>query len=362
MRLISTDHPRPSTGFALIIVMVVIAILGGIAIHFSSNMKVEMKLAQNSSYDADFEIIGLSGIEYARYVLALEASTTMTFEPFDGLHQVWAGGPGSENFPQDEELMMVSLKNIPLGNGQFSISITDMERKWNINSANEDILEQCFIQLGVDLSEMSSLTDSILDWTDPDDITRPGGAESDDYLALNPPYSAKDGPIDDLSELLLIRGITPPMYYGPEFNPALHLTSQHNPDLFQFEAAAIGYPFGLKDFFTPISSGSININTAPPHVLKMVPGLDELSVSQIIMERAGPDGIEGSADDTPFPSPSMVPINPDIMNISSQFLAVRSLHFLVEVDVTINSITKKFEALLRRESPQKIDILYVRRR
>ena len=31
---------------------------------------------------------------------------------------------------------------------------------------------------------------------------------------MNPPYSAKNGPIDDISELLLIKGVTPEIYYG----------------------------------------------------------------------------------------------------------------------------------------------------
>lgn len=349
------------SGFALIVVMVIIAILGGIAVHFSSNMKVEMKLAQNSNFDAEFEALGLSGIEYARYVLALEAATTMTYEPFDALHQVWAGGPGSENFPQDEELMAVSLQNNPLGNGTFSISITDMERKWNINSGNEELLEQCFILMGIDLSETSSISNAILDWMDPDNIVRPGGAEMDDYLTRFPPHVCKDGPIDDITELLRVQGVTPPMFWGPEFNPSIHLGPDADAEMFQFEAMALAYPFGLKDFFTPISSGSINVNTAPMHVLMVIPGIDELSASQIVMQRAGPDGVQGTPDDTPYSSPSMIPLMPDVVSMAGGFLSVRSLHFLVNVDVTINGATKKFQGLLRRESPQKVDIIYVRR-
>ena len=48
----------------------------------------------------------------------------------------------------------------------------------------------------------------MLDWIDPDNNQHVGGAESDYYESLDPPYQAKDGPMDDLSELLLVRGIT----------------------------------------------------------------------------------------------------------------------------------------------------------
>ena len=49
---------------------------------------------------------------------------------------------------------------------------------------------------------------------DPDELPRLKGAESDYYLSLSPPYVSKNGPIDDLSELLLVQGITPEMYWG----------------------------------------------------------------------------------------------------------------------------------------------------
>lgn len=363
MNLFNTLKPHSTrNGFALIIVMVVIAILGGLAIHFSSNMKVEMKLAQNSNYDADFEILGMSGIEYARYVLALEATATMSYEPFDGLHQIWAGGPGSENFPMDEELMMVSLKNNKLGNGTFSISITDLERKWNINSMNDQMLEQAFTLMGVDFAEISSYTAAILDWMDPDELTRPGGAETDDYLNMNPPYVCKDGPIDDIYELLRIQGISPQMFYGPEFNPSRHLPQGEDFQTGRFDFSEFAYPYGLKDLFTPISSGRINVNTAPAHVLMMIPGIDELTAMEIVTQRAGPDGIPATEDDTPYASPSMLPVIPDAISAASQFISVRSLHFLVNVDVKINGVTKTYQGLLRRESPQKIDLIYLRKR
>jgi len=354
--------PNKQSGFALIVVMVVIAILGGIAIHFSSNMKVEMKLAQNSHYDADYEILGMSGIEYGRYILGLEASSTMSYEPFDALHQIWAGGTGSENFPQDEELMAIDMKNNPLGVGNFSLTITDLERKWNINIANEQIFENAFTIMGIDFAEMSSISGSILDWMDPDELTRPGGAESEDYLSLSPPYVCKDGPIDDIHELLRIQGITPEMFYGPQFDPSRHIKDPTLAAEYDYIAQDFAYPYGLRDFFTPISSGRVNVNTAPIQVLQMIPGIDELSAGEIVAQRAGPDGIEGTSDDTPYASPSMIPILPDFAAAASRYITVRSLHFLIEVKVTINGYSKIYEGLVRRESPAKIDILYIRKR
>ena len=68
--------------------------------------------------------------------------------------------------------------------------------------------------MGVAPGEATPIVNSILDWIDPDDQTHPEGAETQYYQGLNPPYAAKNGPIDDISELLLIKGVTPEIYYG----------------------------------------------------------------------------------------------------------------------------------------------------
>ncbi|MBI5062514.1 MAG: general secretion pathway protein GspK, partial [Desulfatitalea sp.] len=48
-----------------------------------------------------------------------------------------------------------------------------------------------------------------LDSGDDDAITGLNGAESDYYESLDPPYACKNGPFDHLSELRLVKGITP---------------------------------------------------------------------------------------------------------------------------------------------------------
>ena len=68
--------------------------------------------------------------------------------------------------------------------------------------------------MGVDAGDHDMMTASILDWIDPDDQTHIQGAESDFYENLTPAYSAKNGPIDDISELLMIKGITPEIFWG----------------------------------------------------------------------------------------------------------------------------------------------------
>ncbi|MCA9020180.1 MAG: general secretion pathway protein GspK, partial [Planctomycetaceae bacterium] len=59
---------------------------------------------------------------------------------------------------------------------------------------------------------------AILDWIDDDDETRSYGAESDYYETLETPYFTKNGPLESLDELLLVRGVTPELLYGEDTN------------------------------------------------------------------------------------------------------------------------------------------------
>src|SRR5947207_2464686 len=58
------------------------------------------------------------------------------------------------------------------------------------------------------------IANSILDWIDPDEDTRSNGAENDYYSTLSSPYRCKNGPLDTLEELLLVKGVTPQLLFG----------------------------------------------------------------------------------------------------------------------------------------------------
>jgi hypothetical protein len=62
------------------------------------------------------------------------------------------------------------------------------------------------------------VADAILDWLDADDEPREFGAEIDYYGGLHPPYSAKNGPVETVEELLLVKGVTPQLLFGADIN------------------------------------------------------------------------------------------------------------------------------------------------
>jgi general secretion pathway protein K len=141
--------------------------------------------------------------------------------------------------------------------------------------------------MGVDANDISVVSDSILDWIDADDLPRPAGAESDYYQGLNPPYYAKNAPMDDLSELLLVKEIRDhrEIYWGGAATNHSGAKFYHKLGFGTAPDQTPDYPFGLKDVFTPFSTGKININTADKNVLAMILGGDTSLADVIISKR-----------------------------------------------------------------------------
>lgn len=345
-------------GMALIIVMISVFVLSALAAALAYSMKVEAKLSRNADNETQLLWLGRSGVELARYVLAVQR--TISAEPYDSLNQKWAGGPGGTG-TSNSPIADISLDNYQVGDGSVSVKIIDLERKVNINTATPMMLNQGLTLVGVDSGQMSYISDAILDWIDPDDDPHMNGAESEYYRGLDPPYNAKNGPLDDLSELLLIRGITQDMYWGPASTNHAGAAFQQK-DRFGRLVEPPSYPVGLQDIFTPFSTGRININTASATVLQMIPGVDENMANQIIQLRAGPDGVDGTDDDTPFNNPGELVnagLNRALVQQVMAFCDVRSSTFQVTVDAKIGDSHRRFHALLGRNpgNPKDVAVL-----
>jgi general secretion pathway protein K len=261
-------NDRDRSGVAIIIVLWVVMVLSLLISGFAFTMHVETQVASYARKELKAEMLARSGVEVARMQLIVGPQSP-TAAGYDALNQDWAT---NQTLYVDHEL----------GEGSYNVKVTDEESKIPINTATEAQLKHLMDLLGIDPSDGDVIVDSILDWIDTDDLTRVNGAESDYYLSLSPPYHAKNGPLDRVEELLLIRGVTPDLFYGA---PATD-TDPARP--------------GLKDVFTTMSSGAINVNTASAITLQTVLGLDDVQVQAVLERRDGPDGTPGTDDDLPF--------------------------------------------------------------
>ncbi len=99
--------------------------------------------------------------------------------------------------------------------------LEDESTRLNVNALVEldKLMENAGRDLLMGLPGMTEdVADAILDWMDEDDESREYGAESDYYQELTPPYYAKNGPLDTVEELLLVRGVTPQLLFGSDTN------------------------------------------------------------------------------------------------------------------------------------------------
>jgi hypothetical protein len=245
------------------------------------------------------------------------------------------------------------------------------------------VLQKALTIVGVtDAGLASTIEDSILDWCNQNSTSGLSGAKDNYYATLNPPYYCKDGPIDDLSELLLIKGMSPEIYFGSNAsNHPVSAYQQHGGGAFDQPAGGNGarsmhgnndepvYQIGLTNLFSPMG-GKLNINTASALTLQLIPGMDESAAARIIQQRSGPDGIDGTDDDAPFQNigeinsglpgglpgggqPGNVPGAPPA-GIAAQGLAayidVKSYVFDVQVLAEINGYKRIYHGIIGRDT------------
>ena len=331
---------RNSRAFAVIIALVAVTVLTLLAGAFAIAMKVESKLAANTNDDEQFYWIGRGGVERACWWLALEAN-----QPFSSKQQYWAGGPG-DGPETNGPLAGESLNDFQIGEGHVSLTMEEQEAKININTVDEALLKQTLTAMNADGNDIAVVTDSILDWLDPDDNTRPAGAESDYYLGLTPSYNAKNAPIDNLDELLLVKGVTHDMYVGGSSSPSDTGLPQHELGFGHAPNEAPHYTFGLKDVFTPFSSGKVNLLTADDRVLQLIPGMDT----------AGAQAIETERDsDPPIRNPQQLlaaaGVNPAAQGQIMQYVTTIGNTYEVHATATIGEISHTYTAIVIRNGP-----------
>jgi general secretion pathway protein K len=152
-----------------------------------------------------------------------------------------------------------------MGKGAYKVRIFDETGKISLNGLTEAssiVLKNLLVNMKVSPERADVITDSILDWKDEDNLHRLSGAEDDYYLSLPHPYKARNSNFENLEELLLVKGMTPDIFYGTDAKKGLiHFLSLHN------------------------NTGLINLNAAPREVLTALPGMDSAQADQLIQLR-----------------------------------------------------------------------------
>lgn len=242
---------RDERGFALIVVLLVVAVVGVVGAEFAYSMRLEAAAVR--AYKD-----GIIGGHLAEAAVAQATREIVADAPY-----VTADEGGFLTFYTRERLALPRLprEKVEFEGGQYSYRLSDEEARINLNTSAPERIDRLLRELGLDKSVRDTIGDSLQDWRDPNELHRLNGAESDDYyLKLAVPYRSKNANLDAVRELLQIRGVTPEIYHGRPERP------------------------GLAEAVTVKTTGQINVNTATPRVLAAL-GLSAAEIGEIQQAR-----------------------------------------------------------------------------
>lgn len=297
---------RDERGFALIAVLLVLAIISVLGAEFAYSTRLEASAVR--AYKDSIVAAHLAEAAVAQAIREVVAEWTV----------VTADEHGELTFYTRDRIALPHLprREVPLGAGQFSYRLRDEEALLNLNTSQPGRLEALLDALGVQRGQRDQIVDSIQDWRDPNEEHRLNGAESDDYyLKLPVPYRARNANLESVTELLQIRGITPELFHGPDGRS------------------------GLADAVTVRSVGQININTAGPLVMRAL-GLSDAEAGTVILTRR----------ETPY------------ITVPGQFggrgFSVTTRTFRVTAEGIVHGrVAARITAVLRRQSEAEVTVL-----
>ena len=241
---------RDDRGFALLAVLLVLAMLGALGAEFAYSMRLEAS-AVRTYRDG---IVGghLAEAAVAQAMRELAGNWAFVVADDHGELVFYSGDRAPMAQPARHE--------VALGPGHFSYRLRDEEALLNVNTAQPGRMEALLDLMGAQREQRDQIVDSIQDWRDANDEARPNGAESEYYGKLKVPYRTRNGNLESINELLQIRGVTPALFYGVDGQT------------------------GLGDVLTVRTVGQVNINTVSPLIMRAL-GLSEAEVTTVLQSR-----------------------------------------------------------------------------
>ncbi|MBN2283529.1 MAG: type II secretion system minor pseudopilin GspK [Deltaproteobacteria bacterium] len=227
-------------GIALVIVILLVAVIVAVTIQLNRATRTEVTDAANLRDGVTLLYIAKSGYNGGTAFLRQDTNE------YDSLTEDWA-----------RSSLLSASSSVLFDEGYFILLIEDESRKIPINrlvSANEynplieDLLMRFLMLPEFELTQQDAgdIMDAVKDWIDDDDEVTGFGAEDLYYRSLDDAYTCKNGPLDCVDELLMVKGVSPELLYGTTEKP------------------------GIAPYLTVHGNGKININTAEPRVLQVL--------------------------------------------------------------------------------------------
>ena len=243
-------------GMALLLVLVIVTLLSALLIDFSFSTLVDLRATETFRDRTKAYYLARGGVEAARMILQQDKNQ------YDHPSEFWG----------DE------LANIPAGDGDVSIDITDLSGRLSLNYIGDSrgnpltsyhrFVALCEEVLQLEYEQCRELADSLVHWYNAD-MTK---VTPDDayYSSLSPSYSRRGAKLATLEELALVKGFTPEIIER------------------------------LKPYVRVVGGDQINLNTASPATLYAWQYSSEPGVVEIIFDRWDIDALVAYRQQNPY--------------------------------------------------------------
>lgn len=230
-------EPRSHTaerGFALIIVLWFLVLIGSVGIALILHARSETAIAHNVRAAADAEALADDGIARAAFNL-LDPVEANRWPPDGASHRI----------------------NLPAG--YVTVEIEDETHKINPNLASPELLAGLFEAAGVERNRARHLGAAAADWVSDDGDPSEFGAKTDQYRAAGKNYGPPNAPLETLDDLNLVLGMTPDVL--AKVRPYLTLYTTTNEPNIKGAPAVIQRAMALDRLFSGDDSGDKDSDT-----------------------------------------------------------------------------------------------------
>ncbi len=241
---------RAESGGALLAVLWLSAALAAIALSLATSVRGETERTATAVDSVRTHYLAAGAIERALLYMQWGPGRTKP----DGTSQYFTWG--------------MPLLAFEFPTGQAEVRIMPEAAKINVNMAPPEELFRLLLAVGADPERAREITMAIVDWRAP----APGNAPTafdQYYLSLPSSFPARHASFEEIEELLLVRGMTPELFYGS----------------YERDGGGRLVPRGgLKDCLTTFGAGAFDVNTVEPAVLAAV-GFPQEAIDSLVAAR-----------------------------------------------------------------------------
>lgn len=198
----SAHKPGNRRGFALLIVLWSLVLLGLLVTHLSATGRSEARIASN----------------YAANAAAEAQADGAVFEAaFRVINNDWVSDG--------------KLQQLQLAHGTVRLTVLSEAGKINPNVATPELLASLLRVLGVDGDQASAIAAAMADWREPGDQPRPNGGKAPEYRAAGLDHGPPSGSFESLDEIGRVMGVTPQILAALRPHLTLYQFTDTDPNL-----------------------------------------------------------------------------------------------------------------------------------